>query len=395
MSVPAATPTTAKHRTRRPEISPAADRPARSPARATGRRWYRRWAAATGLVTAMSLAATTVSQAAAATPLLTLNYLSASVHGGSVATWAKVSAAQQTTASRYGVCVRSASGNNLDYPKVTDAILAPTGTAFTASKTFAAGTYTYFACVKLNEYWYHVGAAKTFTVDGSTMPTGSPAGWKQVFAEDFNTPQAMGQFPGDAYGARWTSYNGFYDFRGIGFFDPARVISVHDGALDMYLHTANGIPLGAAPVPLVNGKWGGQIYGRYSVRFKADSLAHFGLGWLLWPDSGNWNEGEIDFPEGGLSGTIHGYTHCINDPSKNCAIINTNVAFASGWHTTTVEWTPGQIKYILDGNVLATTGNSPTTKMHWVLQTATTGIRPDVSTQGHVLIDWVTIDARS
>jgi hypothetical protein len=219
------------------------------------------------------------------------------------------------------------------------------------------------------------------------------AGWREIFVENFDTPVALGSFPGSVYANRWMSYDGLPDTSEIGLYKPSDVLSVHDGALDMYLHTKEGRPLGAAPIPLVGGEWGGHVYGRYTVRFKADALEGFGAGWLLWPDSNIWSEGEIDFPEGGLDSTIYANQHCIGDPEEKCLAVNTGVPFSSGWHTTTIEWTPSGVVYLLDGQLVGQSAESPSTPMHLVLQTATNGVKPDASVAGHVLIDSVTISA--
>ena len=143
------------------------------------------------------------------------------------------------------------------------------------------------------------------------------------------------------------------------------------------LHSENGRAQGAAPVPLVNGAWGGQVYGRYTVRFKSDALPGYGTGWLLWPDSNNWNDGEIDFPESGLNSTIKGYNHTVGNPAHNDLVFDTGVTYL-GWHTATIEWTPSKITYLLDGNVVSSSTTSvPSKALHWVLQTATTGTQPD------------------
>jgi len=217
--------------------------------------------------------------------------------------------------------------------------------------------------------------------------------FREVFVENFDVPAPLGEFPGTSYADTWMSYDGFGDTSGIGLYKPSEVLSVHDGSLDMYLHTKAGKPLGAAPVPLINGEWGGHIYGRFTVRFKTDALPGFGAGWLLWPDSNDWNEGEIDFPEGGLDSTIQANQHCVGDPEEKCLAVDTGVDFSSGWHTTTIEWTPSGVVYYLDGEVVGKSPESPSTPMHLVLQTATNGVKPDASVAGHVLIDSVTISA--
>jgi hypothetical protein len=228
-------------------------------------------------------------------------------------------------------------------------------------------------------------------VDPNAMPAASDGPWQRVFADDFTTPVPIGGFLTSEYKNRWMSYDGFGDTSGVGRYEPNKVLSVKDGALDYFLHTENGVPLGAAPVPLVGGKWGGQQYGRFSLRFRADALHGFGNGWLLWSDANNWNDGEIDMPEGDLDGTIHGYNHCVGNPRTNCMVADTGAAWTS-WHTATVEWVPGRVTFFLDGKQVGTSTNSPTAAMHMVLQTCTTGVKPAADTAGHVQIDWVTID---
>ena len=208
-----------------------------------------------------------------------------------------------------------------------------------------------------------------------------------MFNEDFSAPAAAGQFP-NVYRAKWGTYNGFLDTGKIGMYSN-NVISVAGGVLDMYLHSENGVPQVAAPVPFVSGSWGGQLYGRYSIRFRADSLPNYKVAWLLWPDSNNWSQGEIDFPEGDLDGTIQAFDHKIGNPSQNALAVNTGVAFTS-WHTATTEWTPAGVKFYLDGNLVGSSPVSPAVPMHLVLQTETSG-QPSASETGHVQIDSVQI----
>jgi beta-glucanase (GH16 family) len=226
--------------------------------------------------------------------------------------------------------------------------------------------------------------------ESSTMPRGDLPGWKQVFAEDFNTDVPLGSFPGDAYENRWTGYHGFEDTRGGGTYSLTRTLSVHDGVLDIDLHSEDGTTYVAAPVPLVDARWGGQTYGRFSVRFRADPVPGFSTAWLLWPDSNVWDEGEIDFPEGRLDSTFFAANHCLRDPTKLC--------YQSGgagrydrWHVATIEWTPDKVRFLLDGEVVGSSTESPSTPMHWVLQTETAEKGPSPSDAGHVQIDWVTV----
>lgn len=217
--------------------------------------------------------------------------------------------------------------------------------------------------------------------------------WTEVFVEEFDTPVPLGGFPGDAYSSRWTSYDGLLDTSEVGTYEPSQVLSVDDGALDMYLHTADGRPLGAAPIPLVDGRWGGQVYGRFAVRFRSDPIPGFGAGWLLWPDSNVWAEGEIDFAEGGLDNTVRINQHCVGRPEEKCLAVDTGVPFSGGWHEIVVEWTPSGVEYLLDGRLVGSARESPSTPFHLVLQTATMGEAPDPDVSGHVRIDRVSISA--
>jgi len=251
--------------------------------------------------------------------------------------------------------------------------------AIAAMPAFTVSTFTF------------TGGSATVTgthPGGVAMPTGDLPGWKQIFTEDFTTPVARGSFPG-TYSAKWLSYHGFPNTYKNGHYDQ-EIISVQDGNLDILMQTVNGRPLVAAPVPLVNGKWGGQVYGRYSVRMKADPVVGYGVAFLLWPDSEAWSDGEIDFPEGHLDGKVSGFNHCPGDPMSLCSEVPTSATYAE-WHTYTIDWTPDRLSFLVDGTVAgSTTSNIPSTPLHWVLQGETPGF-PSPTSTGHLLIDWATI----
>ena len=209
-----------------------------------------------------------------------------------------------------------------------------------------------------------------------------------IFNENFSTPAALGTFASSVYGSKFWTYSG-PDTSGVGTYDTSKVVSVHDGYLDMFLHTAGGQALSAAIVPDVS-----QQYGRYSVRFRADSMAGYGAAFLLWPDSNVWNDGEIDFPEGNFDSTMAIHDHCVGNAANSCYNVDTGVTWTA-WHTATTEWTPGRVTFSIDGNVVGSSSVSPTAKMHMVMQTGTDGTRPAASVSGHVQIDWISIWDRS
>jgi hypothetical protein len=229
---------------------------------------------------------------------------------------------------------------------------------------------------------------------GVAAPRGDLPGWNQTYVEDFGTPVALGGFPG-VYTNHWYAYaDGVKDTSRNGTYMPSKVLSVHDGVLDYWIHSENGQHLVSAPVLKDTYH---QSYGRYSVRFRSDSLPGYKNAWLLWPDSERWpTDGEIDFPEGNLDGTIHGFAHYASAAGGQDAF-STGASFRD-WHTATIEWLPGKVTFVLDGKVIgSSTTNVPSTAMHWVLQTETalSGGAPSDSVSGHVLVDWVTLYERA
>ncbi|MBC7517999.1 MAG: glycoside hydrolase family 16 protein [Microbacteriaceae bacterium] len=326
--------------------------------------------------------------------------VSATVNGWAVTASATLFASVAQNVPIAGFCVRNAAGQNVDFPRNWNVNVGPTGTPLSNTVIFPAGNYQFWACAKsgITYTWSEASARQTFTVkapaEASTaMPVGDLPGWKQVFSDDFTTPVAAGGFPGP-YAAKWLSYSGFPDTSHKGWYDQ-KIISAHDGVLDLFLHTENGVALGAAPLPLVNGapygSQNGQSYGRFSVRMKSDALPGYGLGFLLWPDSEVWNDGEIDFPEGGLDDVPHAFNHCLGNPSLNCYLASGSTSYTD-WHTYTINWTPTKISFLIDGaEIGATTDNIPSKSLHWVMQVATTGVTPDPALSGHLLIDWATV----
>ena len=230
------------------------------------------------------------------------------------------------------------------------------------------------------------------------MPVGDLPGWHQIFADDFSTPAPLGSFA-SVYGSRWGGYDGMRDTSGHGLYNSSKVVSVANGVLDMFLHSENGQPLVAAPVALPNGQWGGPQYGRYSVRFKADSATPgYKIAFLLWPDSDRWNDGEVDYPEGQLNGNFYAASLHVGSPSTGNPTFDRapiEGSFSSGWHTATTEVTPGKVQWFLDGvSIGASTTATPSTPMHMVLQAETMDAgapAPAASAIAHVDVDWVTI----
>lgn len=244
---------------------------------------------------------------------------------------------------------------------------------------------------------------------GVSMPVGAPQGWRPVFSDDFTEGDvSLGGFPGAAFGARWSANyaDGTPDTAGQknggrSAYYPSKVLSVHDGVLDMYLHSENGISMGAAPAPKTrrnNGApYNSQKYGLYSVRFRSDALPGFKVAWLLWPDSGRWpQDGEIDFPEGDLAVSPFAALHSAgSQQSAASAIFQTSASFQA-WNTATIEWAPGRVEFFLNGQSIGvSTSGVPDGPMHYILQTESClPTCPSPEVRGHVYVDWVAIWTR-
>ncbi len=224
----------------------------------------------------------------------------------------------------------------------------------------------------------------------ATVPAGRTdlPGWKLIFNEDFARSAASGSFLSTYpnFGAYpW----GWLDTSKRGHYDP-NILSVSNGTLIMHLYTSSdGTHHVAAPYPKLPGD---QLYGRYSVRLRADPVDGYKTAWLLWPQSDLWNDGEIDFPEGDLTGPISAFLHYVGAPTQQ-DYFGTGAGYAD-WHTATTEWSPNKVAFYFDGRIIgASTNHVPAKPMHYVLQTETElGSDPiPAGATGNVQVDWISI----
>ncbi|MCA4135035.1 glycoside hydrolase family 16 protein [Arthrobacter sp. M4] len=232
--------------------------------------------------------------------------------------------------------------------------------------------------------------------DSSSMPLGDLPGWRQTGAEDFSTPAAKG-LVGRIYGRDMRGYSDLRDSSNKGIYSPDMVLSVEDGKLDYFLHTEDAVPRVASVIPF---GYSGQKFGRYSVRFRADSMPGYKIAFMLWPTSDSWGDGEVDWPEGGLDGSAYAAS------AINGSLENGGMRFdppsriyaptdMTDWHIATTEWTPGSVKFFWDGQLVSQTTDRtgvPFRKLRWTLQAETMdGTDPSLpapEVSGHLQIDW-------
>lgn len=205
--------------------------------------------------------------------------------------------------------------------------------------------------------------------DTATAPDAS-------FVEDFTKDAATG-LVASLYPQAWQPYPDGTS----GIYAPSKTVSVHDGVMDVALGTGAGA---AGTFGSSAGAWD-HVGGSFSVRAKATGGDGNGAAFMLWPTSGTWSDGEIDFPEGNFEDSPSAFHHSMT-PGKEAdrVQIGTGVSWRD-WHTYTVDWVPGEsVTYSVDGKVLDTvTHDVPTTPHRFMFQVGNWG------GQGNLLIDWV------
>ncbi|WP_117210883.1 glycoside hydrolase family 16 protein [Allorhizocola rhizosphaerae] len=194
-------------------------------------------------------------------------------------------------------------------------------------------------------------------VSGLPMPRGDLPGWKQTFADDFTGPVKT----------NWGIYDGQPDGDPGGWFAPRQVNS--QGGELVIRGSRGDTPNGNIYVTGGMSSKLSQIYGRYEVRFRMDRGRGIQFNLMLWPTDDSWPP-EINFAEDngkertGFAANMHyGPPHKVVSRHHN---IDT-----TQWHTAGVEWTPGKLTYLIDGQVWATVESShvPKVPMSIAIQT--------------------------
>ncbi|WP_181429261.1 glycoside hydrolase family 16 protein [Curtobacterium sp. MCSS17_008] len=230
------------------------------------------------------------------------------------------------------------------------------------------------------------------------MPTGphesGDVRWIPYLAEDFDRDAAHGSLL--AVYPAMAQYTGIRDTSGKGLYHPDEVVSVHDSVLDLHLRSEGGQPLVATVLPAGYRSYAHQ---RVSIRYRADDAPGYKFVMILWPESGDWNDGEIDWPEGDLGGGVRPVSAVpgsYDTATGRMTFLPEDAPVLPGgqhdWHVATVEWTADAVRFWWDDRLVAsTTGAVPTVPMRVTLQAETTidDEQVPVESDGHVLVDWV------
>lgn len=230
-------------------------------------------------------------------------------------------------------------------------------------------------------------------------PGTAQAAWVLAYRQDFGAPMALGQWPGPY--TDLTAYTGCCEaHNGVTWYDPAQTLSAHGGYLDVWVLKAwrDGAmrPIGTAIKPTIAG---GILRGRITVRLGVfpdgvDSMRLWSMSSLLFPKSNVWEQGEVNWPEGGLDAqTPVAFNHKLGDPKVNCSVQYNKAWTLAGWAQYTIDWTPTYFRFYRNGVALGTsTCALPVNPMVYVLQIGTLGRTPSADSHGHVLIDSIQID---
>jgi hypothetical protein len=268
-------------------------------------------------------------------------------------------------------------------------------------------------------------AADVATGSGQAMPTAPPSGpWLRQYGQDFTVNIAEGGFNFNANGNLTTTsaaypyygngaiagqLNGYHDGQpdssSVGQYYSSRTMSIANSVLTIRRHTEDvgGVPvaMGGHIHPVVPAAlrdpldgWRTQPYGRWSYRIRSDVADRFGgvavaIG-KPWPANG-----EFDFPEilSGSSSAILGVYHYA-DTAGGQDGPKTFTGLRTDWHTYTMEWTPGQIRWLLDDvQVYISTDRVAAQPLGFHIQAATTGSLPLTATTGLYQVDWITFDS--
>lgn len=239
---------------------------------------------------------------------------------------------------------------------------------------------------------------------GATMtaaPRADLDGWRLIFADDFDTDVALGQFP--AATPQWTAYpSPWSDTSKRGRYNPQGTVSDADSIRSVQVQqNVNGYwdVCAMTPVGCVG------VYRRieYRVRFRPDTtLAKFKLVCVWWPSpeppSPN-VQGEIDCGESNCE-TPHFnmFVHPKGGGTQYAA--STPDLDTSVWHTVACEWEPEAIVGYIDGREFGryhvNTAGIPDMAMRPVLQVETAlgpaaTNTPAPGTRGKIQFDYVSV----
>jgi beta-glucanase (GH16 family) len=198
------------------------------------------------------------------------------------------------------------------------------------------------------------GTARGAAAAGQT-PAEISAKWKPVGGDEFNGSTL------DA--AKWGTYDSVGAF-GNGTRSPS-AISESGGSLHITARNVDGGISGGMADSL------GQVYGRWEFRARTDLGRGFGSAILLWPDSEQLSDGELDIME--VPNEKRDLANFVvhSGPQGQTTVGTALPGNFSQWHTFAIEWLPDSITWYVDGRQqykLTDKSAIPTQPMHLAIQ---------------------------
>lgn len=229
--------------------------------------------------------------------------------------------------------------------------------------------------------------------------------WTQVYRNDFSQDMALGSWPGP-YASSLYAHDGFYDHGG--YYKPKQTLSAANGYLSEWVLKAN---VGGTMTPIITTisptiPGGDEILrGRMIIRYGvfpegSDSMTNWSSTNMLLAKSHVWNDGEVNWPEGGLNadtggtaGIVVAFNHTLGNAAKNCSTQYRSDWKNEGWHEYIIDWTPSYFRFYRDGIALGTsTCALPTKPMDYFFQISTLDRPISDNSHGHILIDYIQVD---
>jgi hypothetical protein len=237
-------------------------------------------------------------------------------------------------------------------------------------------------------------ASQAPSASPGTDSGGSPAGagpvWALKWQTDFSQPAPLGSFSGcdnndrtpAAYcsglpadlRSQWWAYPSMWPDTATerhktlgGYYDPGHTVWISGGQMHIRLFRTTSWIHSAAVVPKASI---GLLYGKYVERFRVSpgSAPGYRGAHLLWPTSDPVRY-EVDFPENEWDLPL-GFCVYVHSAGEKKVAGHCPDAQWTQWHTTEIDWWPGNLTFYLDGAlVYHLTGNYvPTERMSWIIQ---------------------------
>jgi beta-glucanase (GH16 family)/endo-1,4-beta-D-glucanase Y len=211
----------------------------------------------------------------------------------------------------------------------------------------------------------------TATTTGSPTPTPTPSPGSPPITGFNPTPVFFDQFTESSLDLNtWGLYGPGPGTNGEGTMDPTHVrttglTTAADSGGQLVIFNTGTTGGGLA-------KRAGRRYGRWEVRAAVEKGKGIGPAILLWPDSDDQNDGEIDLFEC-ANGLADHATFTVHQPGNPKFGLKqyTQPLNASQWHVYAVDWLPDRITYYIDGQkVYEVTDKAfiPTTPFHLAMQ---------------------------